>query len=109
MTGLKLHISQPFNEVNKGKTPSLKGSFMIYSRAAIQSSYVYNMYGWVCRQTLTQTLHIPPPTPHCCVEGGLGMPTVLVFSSALLCSLISFASRSHPLQSLNQITISVVG
>lgn len=33
--------------------------------------------------TSKQTLHIPPTAPHCCAEGGLGLPSVLVFSSAL--------------------------
>lgn len=53
--------------------------------------------------------HISPRASNCCVEGGLGMPTVWVFSSAPLCSFISFASCSQTLVRLNQITIKVAG
>lgn len=53
--------------------------------------------------------HFSPCASNSCVEGGLELPTVWVFSSAPLCSFISFASRSQTLAHLNQITITAAG
>lgn len=62
----------------------------------------------MCTEEYTPT-HTPLSSSSHTVAEGLGLPSVLLFSSALLCSLIEFAPRSLSPWSLNQKIISVVG
>lgn len=80
---LSAHLIYIYKYIYSSKLTGLQNKFNISTE---------HVFGPTRANKLTNDT--PPPAPHCCAEGGLTLPSVLVFSSALLCSLISFASCS---------------